>query len=129
MALVPRLSSLDHLVASSGRLGRSGRNLDFHFRRGFFTRATVRRSCEAKSSSPPAEVIVEVRQQQRLLAELIGPRDTREADRSRIVGATAAQRVLQHLACLTIGRDGVSLVPNAKNRDADYDGRSGNRNL
>jgi hypothetical protein len=34
-------------------------------------------------SPPPAEVIVEVRQQQRLLAEMIGPRDVREADRSR----------------------------------------------
>ena len=35
------------------------------------------------NSSPPAEVIVEVRQQQRLLAELLGPRDTRDADRSK----------------------------------------------
>ncbi|HKW28479.1 MAG TPA: hypothetical protein VJT54_04025 [Verrucomicrobiae bacterium] len=33
-------------------------------------------------SPPTTEVIVEVRQQQRLLAELIGPRDVRDADRS-----------------------------------------------
>jgi hypothetical protein len=38
----------------------------------------------AEKSSPPApEVIVELRQQQRLLAELIGSRDTRDADRSK----------------------------------------------
>jgi len=36
-----------------------------------------------KSSPPSPEVIVELRQQQRLLAELIGPRDIREADRSK----------------------------------------------
>jgi hypothetical protein len=36
-----------------------------------------------KSSPPSPEVIVELRQQQRLLAELIGPRDTRDADRSK----------------------------------------------
>lgn len=36
-----------------------------------------------KLSSPTTEVMVEVRQQQRLLAELIGPRDVREADRSK----------------------------------------------
>ncbi|HXR48150.1 MAG TPA: hypothetical protein VN784_11995 [Candidatus Limnocylindrales bacterium] len=35
------------------------------------------------NSSPPAEIIVEVRQQQRLLAELLGPREPREADRSK----------------------------------------------
>jgi len=32
-------------------------------------------------SPPPAEVVLELRQQQRLLAELMGPRETREADR------------------------------------------------
>jgi hypothetical protein len=32
---------------------------------------------------PPVEVIVEMRQQQRLLAEMIGPREVREADRSK----------------------------------------------
>jgi hypothetical protein len=38
----------------------------------------------AKKSSPPSpEVIVELRQQQRMLAELIGPRDIRDADRSK----------------------------------------------
>jgi len=36
-----------------------------------------------KFSPPTTEIIVEVRQQQRLLAELIGPRDTREAGRSK----------------------------------------------
>lgn len=36
-----------------------------------------------KSSPPSPEVIVELRQQQRLLAELIGPRDIRDADRSK----------------------------------------------
>ena len=36
----------------------------------------------AKSGLPPTEVIVQLRQQQRLLAELIGPRDVRDADRS-----------------------------------------------
>jgi hypothetical protein len=36
-----------------------------------------------KSSPPSPEVMVELRQQQRLLAELIGPRDIREADRSK----------------------------------------------
>jgi hypothetical protein len=32
---------------------------------------------------PPAEVMVEVRQQKQLLAELLGPRETRDADRQR----------------------------------------------
>ncbi len=36
-----------------------------------------------KSLPPSPEVIVELRQQQRLLAELIGPRDERDADRSK----------------------------------------------
>ena len=36
-----------------------------------------------KSSPPSPEVIVELRQQQRLLAELIGPRDEHDADRSK----------------------------------------------
>ena len=36
-----------------------------------------------KSPPPSPEVIVELRQQQRLLAELIGPRDTSDADRSK----------------------------------------------
>jgi hypothetical protein len=35
------------------------------------------------SSPPPVEVIVEVRQQQRLLVELLGSRDARDADRSK----------------------------------------------
>jgi hypothetical protein len=36
-----------------------------------------------KSAPPSPEVIVELRQQRLLLAELIGPRDTRDADRSK----------------------------------------------
>ena len=36
-----------------------------------------------KSAPPSPEVMVELRQQQRLLAELIGPRDTSDADRSK----------------------------------------------
>ena len=36
-----------------------------------------------KSVSPSPEVIVELRQQRRMLAELIGPRDTSDADRSK----------------------------------------------
>jgi hypothetical protein len=36
-----------------------------------------------KSSPPSPEVIVELRQQQRMLAELIGPRDASDADRSK----------------------------------------------
>jgi hypothetical protein len=36
-----------------------------------------------KTAPPSPEVIVELRRQQRLLAELIGPRDTRDADRSK----------------------------------------------
>ena len=53
---------------------------------------------EAKFSSPPAEVIVEVRQQQRLLAELIGPRDVREADRSRSLAPRPRSEFVEHLA-------------------------------
>jgi hypothetical protein len=37
-----------------------------------------------KSAPPSPEVIVELRQQQRLFAELVGPRETRDADRPRI---------------------------------------------
>ena len=36
-----------------------------------------------KSAPPSPEVIVELRQQQRMLAELIGSRDERDADRSK----------------------------------------------
>jgi hypothetical protein len=36
-----------------------------------------------KSAPPSPEVIVELRQQQRLLAELVGPREERDADRSK----------------------------------------------
>jgi len=36
-----------------------------------------------KSSPPSPEVIVELRQQQRMLAELIGSRDEHDADRSK----------------------------------------------
>jgi hypothetical protein len=37
-----------------------------------------------KSAPPSPEMIVELRQQQRLFAELVGPRETRDADRPRI---------------------------------------------
>jgi len=37
-----------------------------------------------KSAPPSPEMVVELRQQQLLLAELIGPRETRAADRPRI---------------------------------------------
>ena len=37
-----------------------------------------------KSAPPSPEMIVELRQQQLLLAELMGPRETRDADRPRI---------------------------------------------
>ena len=47
-----------------------------------------------KSSPPSPEVIVELRQQQRLLAELIGPRDTGDADRSKpLVPQPRSERV------------------------------------
>ena len=36
-----------------------------------------------RATPPPTEVIVELRQQQRMLAELIGSRDTHDADRSK----------------------------------------------
>jgi hypothetical protein len=36
-----------------------------------------------KSAPPSPEVIVQLRQQQRMLAELIGPRDASDADRSK----------------------------------------------
>jgi hypothetical protein len=39
-----------------------------------------------KSAPPSPEVIVELKQQQRLLAELLGPRDTGDADRSKSLG-------------------------------------------
>jgi hypothetical protein len=37
-----------------------------------------------KSTPPSPEVMVELRQQQRMLAELIGPRDIRDADQSKL---------------------------------------------
>ena len=40
-------------------------------------------SVAEKYSPPPAEVMVELRQQQRLLAELMGPRETRDAERQK----------------------------------------------
>ena len=38
-----------------------------------------------KAAPPSPEVMVELKQQQRMLAELIGARDTREADRSKLL--------------------------------------------
>jgi hypothetical protein len=47
-----------------------------------------------KSAPQPPEMMVELRQQQRLLAELIGPRDTGEADRSKpLVPQPRSERV------------------------------------
>ena len=46
-----------------------------------------------KSAPPSPEVIVELRQQQRLLAELMGPRETAGRRPAEIVRAAAAQRV------------------------------------
>ncbi|MGP8020567.1 MAG: hypothetical protein ACLPRE_06215 [Limisphaerales bacterium] len=54
----------------------------FIFAVDFSTRDSTPAMAE-KVSPPTTEVIVEVRQQQRLLAELIGPREPREADRSK----------------------------------------------
>jgi hypothetical protein len=48
-------------------------------------------------SPPPAEVIIEVRQQQRLLAEMIGPRDVREADRSKSSAPRPRSEFMDHL--------------------------------
>lgn len=54
----------------------------FLFAMNFTLRDTAPAMAE-KFSPPTTEVIVEVRQQQRLLAELIGTREVREADRSK----------------------------------------------
>jgi len=48
-------------------------------------------------SPPPAEVIVEVRQQQRLLAEMMGPRDVREADRYKSSAPRPRSEFVEHL--------------------------------
>jgi hypothetical protein len=48
-------------------------------------------------SPPPAEVIVEVRQQQRLLAEMMGPRDVREADRYQSSAPRPRSEFVEHL--------------------------------
>ena len=55
----------------------------FIFAVNFSMRDAAPRVAE-KSAPPSPEVIVELRQQQRLFAELIGPRETRDADRPRI---------------------------------------------
>ncbi len=47
-----------------------------------FSTRDASQTVAGKSSPPSPEVIVELRQQQRLLAELIGPRETHDADRS-----------------------------------------------
>jgi len=48
-------------------------------------------------SPPPAEVMIEVRQQQRLLAELMGPRDVREADRYQSSAPRPRSEFVGHL--------------------------------
>ena len=82
--LDPRLSSLNHLLwphpvawAGLAAVWIFILRVDFSLRDGAPVFAE-------SHSPPPAEIIVEVRQQQRLLAELLGPRGTREADRLRI---------------------------------------------
>ena len=55
----------------------------FIFAVNFSMRDSSPRMAE-KSAPPSPEVMVELRQQQRLFAELIGPRETRDADRPRI---------------------------------------------
>ena len=48
-----------------------------------FSRRDPATMAEAKSSPPSPELVVELRQQQRMLAELIGPAELRAADRQR----------------------------------------------
>ena len=55
----------------------------FIFAVNFSMRDSAPRRAE-KSAPPSPEVIVELRKQQRFFAELIGPRETRDADRPRI---------------------------------------------
>jgi hypothetical protein len=50
------------------------------------------------SSPPPVEVIVEVRQQQQLLVELLGLRDTRDADRSKPLAPQPRSQSVEMLA-------------------------------
>jgi len=82
VSLNPQRSTFNPPVASSPGLGRSGSNLDFDSGRGFSIRDQSPVRAE-KSSPPSPEVIVELHQQQRMLAELIGPRDISDADRSK----------------------------------------------
>jgi hypothetical protein len=58
----------------------------FIFAVNFSMRDSAPRLTE-KSAPPAPEVIVQLRQQQRLFAELIDPRETRDADRPRIFKA------------------------------------------
>ena len=69
-------------MASSQGLGRIGSGLDFDSGGEFFHARPIA-GFGGEIFAAIAEVIVELRQQQRLLAELIGPRDTRDADRSK----------------------------------------------
>ena len=79
-SLVSRLSSVlwPHPVAWAGLAA----VWIFIFAVDFSTRDNAPAMAE-KFSPPTTEVIVEVRQQQRLLAELIGPREAHDADRSK----------------------------------------------
>ena len=51
-----------------------------------------------KSAPPPAQVIVELRQQQRLLAELMGPREKHEVDRQRTFSPKPRSECVEILA-------------------------------
>lgn len=79
-SLVSRLSSVlwPHPVAWAGLAA----VWIFIFAVDFSTRDHAPAMAE-KFSPPTIEVIIEVRQQQRLLAELIGPREAHDADRSK----------------------------------------------
>jgi len=51
-----------------------------------------------KFSPPTPEMIAELRQQQRMLAELIGPRDVRDADRSKPIAPRPRSERAEFLA-------------------------------
>ena len=82
-SLNPQRSTLNRFMASSQSLGRAGGGLDFDSGGEFFQRATQSPAVAERSAPPSPEAIVELRQQQRMLAELIGPHDMSDADRSK----------------------------------------------
>ena len=62
--------------------------------------STHERATAMAAASPPAstEVLVELKQQQRLMAELMGSRDTRDADRARIYIPQPRSELLRTMA-------------------------------